>query len=232
MSLSNIPHVDPADIRHLVVLGHPDPDSFNAGVARAYCTAVEQCGQRAELRDLYAIGFDPLLRSAERTAAAGFEPAPDVARELALLEASAVVVLVYPLWFGMPPAIIKGYVDRVLGAGFGPQEIKLQRHAPLLDGKRLVIATTSATTRPWLEEQGQWVSLRQAFDVYLATIFGLESNDHIHFDAVVEGMDQQRAGEILAQVTEQARKTSAEILAERHAAQTRYVMRHGAPEFA
>ena len=125
------------------------------------------------LRDLYAIGFDPVLRDSERPGAAGFAPAPDVAAELALIRDSNVIVLVYPIWFGMPPAIIKGYIDRVLGAGLLARDIKSgEGHGPL-EGKRLVILSSSASTMPWLEEHGQWASLRQAFDTYLTTIFAM-----------------------------------------------------------
>ena len=73
---------NPQDIRHVVILGHPAAQSFNASVAAAYCEAVEDCGQTAVLRDLYAIGFDPVLRDSERPGTADFAPAPDVAAEL------------------------------------------------------------------------------------------------------------------------------------------------------
>jgi NAD(P)H dehydrogenase (quinone) len=210
--------VEPRDIGHLVLLGHPAPGSFNHSMAMAYCAAVRDCGQSATLRDLYAIGFNPLLGAAERPDSAGFTPAPDVEAELDLIRASQVITLVYPIWFGMPPAIIKGYVDRVFGAGFAAHDIKAGSPHPLLHGKRLVILSSSAATRPWLDQQGQWESLRQAFDTYLTTIFSLHSCDHLHFDAVVSGLGAQIVREDIAKVEEQARKTCSQILAERHAA--------------
>ncbi|UIJ46324.1 NAD(P)H-dependent oxidoreductase [Sphingomonas cannabina] len=199
-------------IRHLVVLGHPAPGSFNHTVAQTYCETVEACCQQAEVRDLYAIGFDPLLKADERPAGDRFEPAPDVAAELALLRECDVVTLIYPLWFGMPPAIIKGYIDRVLGAGFGPSSIKHDLPNPMLRGKHLMILSSSATTRPWLEEHGQWVSLRQAFDTYLSTIFAFASDDHVHFDAIVSGTKAQYIEECLEQARERTRLLCAKLL--------------------
>jgi NAD(P)H dehydrogenase (quinone) len=213
--------VDPAEIVHLVLLGHPAPGSFNHSMAMAYCAAVRDCGQSAILRDLYAIGFNPLLGASERPDTNGFAPAPDVATELDLVCASQVITLVYPIWFGMPPAIIKGYVDRILGAGFAARDIKAGSRHPFLHGKRLVILSSSAATRPWLDERGQWEALRQAFDTYLTTIFSLHGCDHLHFDAVVRGLGAQIVRENIAKVEEQARKTCSQILAERHAAETR-----------
>ena len=97
--------------RHLIILSHPTPGSFNHQVAETYARSVVRHGQHAEIRDLYALGFDPLLRL-------DAQDARDAER--ALLEACDVLVLVYPIWFGLPPAITKGYVDCVLGAAFAP----------------------------------------------------------------------------------------------------------------
>ena len=52
--------------RHAVILAHPATTSFNALVARTYCEAVGRFGQEAVIRDLYALGFDPVLKDAER----------------------------------------------------------------------------------------------------------------------------------------------------------------------
>lgn len=211
-------HDDSDPIRHLVVLGHPKAGSFNHSVAQAYCDTVCASGQQADLRDLYAIGFDPCLRADERpgTATVGTDTA--VEAEFDLVRAASVVTLVYPIWFGTPPAIIKGYVDRVFGADFEPRGLREGAAQPALRNKRLVQFSTSASTMPWLEEQGQWISLRQAFGAYLATVFGMRGHEHVHFDAVVEGLPPRAADEYLAQVGEKARGLCAALLSDRHAA--------------
>lgn len=106
--------------RHVVILAHPDPQSFNAAVAHTYCEAVRECGQVAILRDLYAMKFDPVLKNEERPDRRGFEVAGDVGAELEAIEGCEVVAFIYPIWFGLPPAMMKGYVDRVIGAGVTP----------------------------------------------------------------------------------------------------------------
>lgn len=214
-------HVDPKDIRHLVVLGHPAEQSFNRSVAEAYCHTVEECGQTAILRDLYAMGFDPLLKADERPGLPGFAPSPDVRQELDLIRDCAVITLIYPLWFGMPPAIIKGYLDRVLGAGVLASELKEGSPHHFLHGKRLAIFSSSGSTRPWLEEKGQWRSLRQAFELYLGEIFSLKGDDHLHFDAIVSNSPEQYIHENLEMLHERARTICATVLSERHARQMR-----------
>jgi NAD(P)H dehydrogenase (quinone) len=157
-----------------------------------------------------------VLREAERPGQPGYAQAPEVARELKLLARSSVLVLVYPLWFGGPPAIVKGYIDRVLGAGFGADAVREGRDHPLLAGKKLVSLSTSAMTRPWLEERGQWEGLRQSFERYLATVFGMREPERVHFDAVIEPMAPGAAREHLDEVRQTARTIAAELAADRH----------------
>ena len=107
--------------KHAVILCHPDPHSFNHGVAKVYCDAVRAAGQKVMLRDLYALGFDPVLKSDERPTIDNPILSPDVRAELDLLSGSDVFVLIYPIWFGSPRAMMKGYIERVLGPGSGPR---------------------------------------------------------------------------------------------------------------
>ena len=205
-------------LRHIVILGHPASDSFNHAIAERYCSAVRACGQEATLRDLYALDFDPRLHAEHRPGNPENRLSGDVARELGLLREADVIVFVYPLWFGMPPAIIKGYVDRVLGAALTPRDIAHNIPDAVLEGRTFATLSTSATTRAWLEEQGQWQSLHQAFDRYLLSIFGMVDGGHTHFEAIVEQLDPRYARELLEQVEQAARKICSTVAAARHAA--------------
>lgn len=209
--------VEVPTLRHVVVLGTPSPTSFTHAIAETYCDVVRECGQDAILRDLYAIGFNALLGADERPDAPDYTIAPDAAFELALLEPASVVTFVYPLWVGMPPAIIKGYIDRVFGAGFGASQASANAPVSMLQGKRLLSFSTSASTRPWLEEHGQWISIRQGIDSYLAAVFAMADGGHVHFDSIVDGVAVQYVRECLADVRETARRTCAAVLSERHA---------------
>lgn len=219
-----MPPSHPESIRHLVVLGHPSASSFNRAVAETYCAAVRDCGQIPMLRDLYAMGFDPLLKADER-AGDDIGTSPDVAAELEMLRAADAIVLVYPIWFGLPPAIIKGYVDRVLGAGFRAGALAAGKPHPLLAGKRLLILSSSATTRPWLEERGQWQALRQAFDRYLVDAFHMHSSKSLHFDAVVETMEERVVYEHLEEVRNAAFALSSALLSEHRGAEAQAAVR-------
>jgi len=206
---------DSTDPRHLIVLGHPRPGSFNHQVAEAYRQTAQDCWHNAEIRDLYALGFDPLLRSDMGGSSA------DVEQELALVRACDVLVFVYPIWFGTPPAIIKGYVERVLGMGFRPESLNRGDATALYREKHFLSLSSSATTLPWLNERGQWASLRQAFDHYLAELFGFRSAEHVHFDAVVEDMRDLYARELLGRTMDAARSMCSKVGQEHRAAEAR-----------
>jgi len=192
--------------KHAVILCHPDADSFNMAVAQRYCDAVRKIGHRVVLRDLYRIGFDPVLKSREQPTAEDFELAADVAAEIDLIGGADVFVLVYPIWFGTPPAMMKGYVERVLGAGFPWGAVRQRLPHPMLADRRLLSVTSSGTAKQWLEEQGAWLSLRKLFDDYLMRAFSLASADHVHFGSVVEGMTERVLLEHLQKVEEAARR--------------------------
>lgn len=190
--------------KHAVILCHPDTDSLNAAIARTYCDAVRARHHRCDIRDLYALNFDPVLKADEQPSSQPFVASPDVATELSILQDADVIVLVYPIWFGTPPAMMKGYVERVLGAGFGHRLMRERGEGSVVAGKHLVSVTTSGNTIQWLEGQGAWLSLRTVFDSYLVNAFSMASNTHLHLSSIVEGMSDQAVSEELYRVTETA----------------------------
>ena len=98
-----------------VVLAHPRPGSFNHAVADAAARGLARAGYAVKAHDLYAEAFDPCLRASEvETTTFADELAARHAAEI--LEADAIVV-VHPSWFFQVPAVLKGWVDRVLREG-------------------------------------------------------------------------------------------------------------------
>ncbi len=191
--------------RHAVILAHPDEDSFNAAVARTWCEAASACGHEANLRDLYRQGFNPVLKPSEQPRPDQYAMSNDVAAELAAIEGAEVFVLVFPVWFGGPPAILKGYIDRVLGAGFNYGSIRSRTHHRFMGGKQLVSITTSGNSLQWLDEQGALLSLRTVFGDYLAKAFSMARAEHLHLANIVDNMTERHVREELFRVTELAR---------------------------
>lgn len=95
----------------LIVLAHPDPGSFNHAIANAARESLENCGHRVTLRDLYDEGFDPALTTGEIPTDG--EVPSEILRDCEQLAEADGIVIVHPNWWGMPPAVLKGWVDRV-----------------------------------------------------------------------------------------------------------------------
>ncbi|RYE40875.1 MAG: NAD(P)H dehydrogenase, partial [Hyphomicrobiales bacterium] len=162
-----MPAVTRQPIRHAVILTHPDQHSFNAAVAATYCDTVRKSGQEYVLRDLYRMRFDPVLKNEERPGNAGFRVSGDVQAELEALRGCAISTFIHPIWFGMPPAMMKGYVDRVIGSGVSADQIQAGQGEGLLSGAHLFCITTSGAHEAWLDEQGQRLALRELSSTYL-----------------------------------------------------------------
>jgi putative NADPH-quinone reductase len=99
----------------LVVLGHPKPGSFNHALAEVAAATLRAGGHEVVFHDLYRERFDPVLPPGEIRAGAELDPL--VAEHCRALAGCDGLVVVHPNWWGQPPAILKGWVDRVFRAG-------------------------------------------------------------------------------------------------------------------
>ena len=102
-----------------VILAHPNPRSFNHAIAQAAVTQLLQSGHVVLLHDLYAEKFNPILLHEEIPRDAMIPEDIDVhCREISAADG---IIFIHPNWWGQPPAILKGWVDRVLRPGVAYQ---------------------------------------------------------------------------------------------------------------
>ena len=137
----------------VLLLAHPRPGSFNHAIAGRVRDVLVRAGRPVRFHDLYAEGFDPVLTAEEAytsgTRAEEFlaaAPDPLVRRHREELREASGLVAVHPNWWGKPPAILGGWLDRILvpgvayrldDAGGAPE--------PLLALRRLLVVNTSDT---------------------------------------------------------------------------------------
>lgn len=98
-------------MKALIVLGHPAPGSFNHALAETIRQTWADVGCDVIFHDLAAIGFDPRMTAAE--AREGASTDPTVLRHIADLCSADLLAVVHPNTWGAPPAIMKGWIDRV-----------------------------------------------------------------------------------------------------------------------
>jgi NAD(P)H dehydrogenase (quinone) len=193
-------------VKHAVIVGHPRQDSFTMSVAQAYAAAAEGLGHDVVSRDLYRLAFDPCLKDGEIPRPAGFSAAEDVRIERGLIADADVFVLIYPLWFYLPPAVVVGYVQRIFGMGFGYGPVHAGGNQPLLAGRRLISFTSSGAPSDWVASEGAGAALSLLLDKHLAGVCGLTVLDHLHFGSVLNSSPAKQIEAHLADVSTAVRR--------------------------
>lgn len=173
-------------MKHAAIFAHPRPRSFTASVTDSYVRAAKALGHEVITRDLYRTGFDPSLKAGELPFEESFSPEPDVLAERKILQDCDVFAFFYPLWLNAPPAMMKGYLERVFGFGFA-YGAGGRSYNPLLTGRKLISFSSSGAPNQWLEQTGSLPALRTLFDSYFASLCGLTVLEHVHVGAVTPG---------------------------------------------
>lgn len=99
----------------LLVLGHPDKNSFNFALADAYKQGAMSSGAVIEEIIISELNFNPNLQFGynKRT-----ELEPDLLQAWEKIKRAEHIVFIYPLWWGFMPAVMKGFFDRLFLPGF------------------------------------------------------------------------------------------------------------------
>jgi putative NADPH-quinone reductase len=128
-----------------VTLGHGKSDSLCHHLARVAIETLDRAGAERRVQDLLADGFDPVLRLEPRARHAprlGADEDPLVHRyQQDVLWADRHLV-VHPCWWFGPPAILKGWVDRVLAEGIAFRQPEGRPPEGLLGGRRALVVQT------------------------------------------------------------------------------------------
>jgi NAD(P)H dehydrogenase (quinone) len=95
-----------------IILAHPNTESFNHAIANTAVNVLTEHGHDVCFHDLYTEQFDPLLPYHEFEKEAQLPSAIEMhCREISSAEG---IIIIHPNWWGQPPAILKGWVDRVI----------------------------------------------------------------------------------------------------------------------
>jgi NAD(P)H dehydrogenase (quinone) len=191
--------------RHLVVFSHPNPESFNARVFRAYIDELAKRSHQVVVRDLYAMKFDPVLRMEDFEGARGGAVPDDVRVEHDHVRWAEVITLISPIWWISWPAMLKGYVDRVFSLNFA------YRYGPggvegCLPGKRAVIITSSGSTMENFVDTGKLAAVQTAQDVYTMEFCAMEMVEHLHFAPVGRRTPPERFDQMVDEARDLVRR--------------------------
>lgn len=126
------------------VLCHPRPESFNLALAATAQESLRSLGHDVILHDLYKEGFDPVLGAPELARSFSLDGLVQAhCRELAACDG---LLIFHPDWWGQPPAVLKGWLDRVFRQGVAYDldgDAEEKDWTPLLKGKKGLVFCTS-----------------------------------------------------------------------------------------
>jgi putative NADPH-quinone reductase len=98
-----------------VIVANPNTKSFNHAIAQTAVNQLSKNGHEIVFHDLYAEKFDPILTPGELNEKIQLSDKLEAyCREISQSDG---IIIIHPNWWGQPPAILKGWIDRVLRAG-------------------------------------------------------------------------------------------------------------------
>ena len=176
----------------LIILGHPDKKSFNHAIAQNCIAELESSGHRVFFHDLYVEKFNPVLQFDESE---GFTKDENIKMHHDNLINCDGIIIIHPNWWGQTPAIVKGWIDRVLLQGVAYDfvqndtgEYSLQG---LLNNKIALIFNTSNTI-----EDGEKKLFNDPLElIWINQVFklcGIDRVERINFGVIKESQNEQR----------------------------------------
>jgi putative NADPH-quinone reductase len=172
-----------------VIIGHQKQGSFCHAIASTAVETLKAAGHEVVFHDLYAENFDPILPADEVPRDAKLDPV--VEQHCRELSAADGYIVVHPNWWSMPPAVLKGWLDRVWRQGvvyrFTPNGVDR-----LLSGKRAVVFTTSNTPR---EDELRLYGdpLENLWKTCVFNLCGVENFLRRNFESIIMSTPDQRA---------------------------------------
>ncbi|MEZ4528630.1 MAG: NAD(P)H-dependent oxidoreductase [Desulfobacterales bacterium] len=175
------------------ILAHPDSQSFNHAISQTVCNALTGHGHQVILHDLYAEKFDPILPMEEIPKGANLPRTIEQhCREISLADG---IVIIHPNWWGQPPAILKGWTDRIVRPGIAYAFVEGDQGegvpTGLWKGKTALVFNTSNTPH----EREVKVFGDPLETLWKNCIFGLCGIERVHremFSVIVTSTPEQR----------------------------------------
>jgi putative NADPH-quinone reductase len=172
----------------LVILGHPDSDSFCGALVNAYTDGAKATGADIRVLKLGELSFDPVLWKGYNKIQ---ELEPDLVRASELIQWSNHIVFVYPNWWGAMPALMKGFFDRVFLPGFAFKYKGKSLPEKLLSGRTAHLIVTMDTP-PWYY---RWIYRRPGHNEMKRTILefcGIKVEKITELGIVRDSLPQKR----------------------------------------
>jgi len=185
------------------IYAHPEPKSFNGALKITALAALQEEGHEVELSDLYGMNFDPVLKASDfpkrknpkifnaflegLNASKTGAFAPDIKEEMEKVKWADLLIFQFPIYFTAMPAIMKGWIDRVMVPGFAFNPPNNIYATGLLKEKSALLVMTCGSSKQVYSEGGAHGDLNKLLKSTTHCIFefmGMEVlPSHVIYDA-------------------------------------------------
>jgi len=182
-------------MRISVILAHPDTESFNHAIAAAVVETLNQNGHAVCFHDLYGERFDPILPAGELPDDSPLPPA--IEKHCGEIAEADGIIVIHPNWWGQPPAILKGWVDRVIRPGVAYEFLEGDEGEGVPNGLLKAQAALVFNTSNTETEREKTVFGDPLETIWKNCIFGLCGVHTFYrkmFNVIVVSSEEQRKG--------------------------------------
>ena len=137
----------------LIIYAHPNPRSFNRAILDRVDATLREQGHATQIHDLYQMQFRCVLDSEDLLRNWRGNLADDVQCEQAAVRWAQGLVLIYPIWWFGPPAILKGWIDRVFTRKFAFDIDAHGMHGLLTHERALILNTLGGDEATYQRER-------------------------------------------------------------------------------
>jgi NAD(P)H dehydrogenase (quinone) len=167
----------------LAVYAHPHQNSFNRAILESFTRGLQDSGHTCEVIDLYSSGFNPSLKGEDYAMYTGKPMPQDVLDQQAKVAQAEALAFIFPIWFSFYPAILKGWMDRVLCHGFA------YKHAEggvkgLLKHRKAVLISTTGGPEPAFKMTGYSEAIQMLDRAILQDACGIPKVEHVFLYSV------------------------------------------------
>ena len=175
-------------MKFLLVYSHPNPGSFNKAIAQTLTSSLQEAGHEVRIRDLYDMGFDPVLKGHELEGFKEKKYPEDIKVEQEHVRWADILVFISPVWWGSFTALLRGYMDRVFSLNFA----YTADNKGLLTDKKVYTINTIGAPEHVYEDSGMFKAMDLTLDLGIFQFCGITVLGHKYYSFVVACSDDER----------------------------------------
>ncbi|MBC2581903.1 NAD(P)H-dependent oxidoreductase [Clostridium sp. DJ247] len=193
-------------MNHLIIYAHPSPESFSNAIMTVVREVSMRKGHKTEIRDLYSMGFDPVLKGVDLKLMCEHKIPEEIKREKEYIDWANILTFIYPIWWTGMPAIIKGYIDKVFFYDIISKQEKDASNRVMKD-KKVFIFNPMGTQNEAYNQDGMINSMKSTTDIGIFNLCGIEVIQHSFFGYILKSNEDKKK-----QYLEEVKKVISQIL--------------------